>query len=340
MGNCGDRRDALRGLELVAVALTLTYGVGLWLILVHAAEGAHEHGEPTLALHWLRDSTLAFPVVLLANALALRLAARLWRGRRGSLPWKVVVAALALSAGAATAAGTPVHGRLFGAEEVEELPLLVHVARDGLLALVAAFPLAGAGVLALEGRGWRAARLPRRVALQLTVLGVLALGAAGAALAVLPQTPEATPSPTASTSFGLVSVEGARVLRAAKAEPPPHGAGDPRGKVELEVAVAVTNRLDRPVLHSPGQFRLRVGTDGPTITALRSSIRPGTLGPGATLDLRLVFIAPRNDPRLLIEFQDPEGLRPLRIRLPRLNTGRGLVALGEDHPSHGKENRP
>src|SRR3712207_1856200 len=48
-------------------ALVLGYGGGLWLNVLHHAEGGVERNEPPMLLHWLRDSTLALPLVLAAT---------------------------------------------------------------------------------------------------------------------------------------------------------------------------------------------------------------------------------------------------------------------------------
>src|SRR3712207_8402270 len=47
-------------------ALVLGYGGGLWLNVLHHAEGGVERNEPPMLLHWLRDSTLALPLVIAA----------------------------------------------------------------------------------------------------------------------------------------------------------------------------------------------------------------------------------------------------------------------------------
>src|SRR5262249_3682517 len=47
-------------------AVALAFGSGLWLTALHLAEGATERDEPPLLLHWLRDSTLALPLVFVA----------------------------------------------------------------------------------------------------------------------------------------------------------------------------------------------------------------------------------------------------------------------------------
>jgi len=52
------------------LAIALAYGGGGWLQFLHAREGGIERNEPGLVAHWLRDGTLALPLVLLAVAVA------------------------------------------------------------------------------------------------------------------------------------------------------------------------------------------------------------------------------------------------------------------------------
>jgi manganese oxidase len=125
-------------------AVPLTYGIGLWLVVLHHAEGAHEEGEPPLVVHALRDSTLALPAIVLAVWAATRFAERVLRTDPGASPSRraaVVDTAVAVAASAAMAAGSPLHERLFAAHETNELPLALHVSRDALLALAVALPL-------------------------------------------------------------------------------------------------------------------------------------------------------------------------------------------------------
>ncbi|HEV8686537.1 MAG TPA: hypothetical protein VGQ84_04625, partial [Gaiellaceae bacterium] len=125
-------------------AVLLTYALGFWVVFLHHAEGGHEHGEPPLLVHALRDSTLALPGVVLAAWAATWFAERLLRADPGASPLRraaVLDAAIALAASAAMAAGSPVHERLFAAHEAHEFPLALHVGRDATLALALALPL-------------------------------------------------------------------------------------------------------------------------------------------------------------------------------------------------------
>ncbi|HEV8635972.1 MAG TPA: multicopper oxidase domain-containing protein, partial [Chloroflexota bacterium] len=94
--------------------------------------------------------TLALPAVLVAVWAGLSLEGRLGRGAPPRVRMIAVAAMAALGASAALAAGMPVHGLLFGAQEEPDLSLLGHVLRDGLDALAAALPIAAAVALRLR----------------------------------------------------------------------------------------------------------------------------------------------------------------------------------------------
>src|SRR6188472_1586887 len=73
-----NRREVRARVPLVLTA-TLAYSGALWLNLFHGLTGGHEHHEPPLAVHALRDGTLALPVVLVAVTVAVLLSGRLLR---------------------------------------------------------------------------------------------------------------------------------------------------------------------------------------------------------------------------------------------------------------------
>ena len=81
------------------------------------------------------------------------------------------------------------------------------------------------------------------------------------------------------------------------------------------VGVEVHNGLDRPMLFSPGQFRLRVGADGPTVTAYDAERPPGGLEADSTLTTWVSFLAPEDADDLSVEFSDPEADDVLSLRL-------------------------
>ena len=83
------------------------------------------------------------------------------------------------------------------------------------------------------------------------------------------------------------------------------------------VGVQVHNGLDRPMLFSPGQFRLRVGADGPTVTAYDAERPPGGLPARTTLTSWVSFLAPPDADHLAVEFSDPEADGVLSLGLGR-----------------------
>jgi Na+/H+-dicarboxylate symporter len=129
---------------LVIFTLVLTYGGGLWISLLHEVEGATEPGAPPPVLHWLRDSSLSLPLValgvFLGAALARGLLGRYARRAPAVLVGALVAVVLAFYASVVVSVGNPIHGLLFASSVHgggHDLPLGVHVVRDGLLALSA-----------------------------------------------------------------------------------------------------------------------------------------------------------------------------------------------------------
>src|SRR2546423_14866704 len=103
------RRSTFRVAAVFGVILA--YGVGAWMVLLRHFQGGHQHGGPSLPVHWLVDSTLAMPGVIVAVALALRFAGRkLAPGDCASALGRQAIAAgaAAPAAGLAFAASYPV----------------------------------------------------------------------------------------------------------------------------------------------------------------------------------------------------------------------------------------
>jgi len=205
-----NRREVRASVPLVLTA-TLAYSGALWLNLFHELTGGHEHHEPPLAVHALRDGTLALPVVLVAVTVAVLLSGRLLRATPSASARlrRAVTSVFAAGATAlALAAGNPVHERLFGAHEAAELPLPLHMARDALIALVVCLPVAAAAVLLLGKlpRGARAATDPVHAAARPTPRsrrpagGLIAAASTSAVLAVsgLPTATAVGPAVTAA----------------------------------------------------------------------------------------------------------------------------------------------
>jgi hypothetical protein len=152
---------------LFAFVLLFTYGGGWWIWFLHEVEGASEPGAPPGLLHWLRDSTLALPLValgvLLGAGLARRLLARYGRGSSDLLAGILVATVLALYASIVLSVGNPIHGLLFKSTHGgHDLPLVYHILRDGMLALFGNDVVALTFVAGVLGYRWLAAiRGPR-----------------------------------------------------------------------------------------------------------------------------------------------------------------------------------
>ena len=138
------RATLLQRRSLIAFSLLMTYGAGFWLWLLHNLEGAVEPNEPPGVIHWLRDSSLSLPLVVLGVFIGAQLARRLLqrngRGASDLLVGALVAAVLAMYASVVLSVGNPVHGWLFGGTVHgggHDLPFAVHMLRDGLLALTA-----------------------------------------------------------------------------------------------------------------------------------------------------------------------------------------------------------
>src|SRR5215210_7636078 len=154
---------------VAALGAAMAYAVSFWLVLLHHAEGGHEHNEPALLIHWLRDGTLALPGVVAAVWLGAALALGLVdRDERLPAAWRsALVAAGAAVAGAIVlAAGSPVHALLFDVREANGLPAGLHLGRDALIALSVGLPVAGAVMLLSAGLARRRTATAARPATQ------------------------------------------------------------------------------------------------------------------------------------------------------------------------------
>ena len=101
-GTLRGRLSVVPWMTVVPLAIVLAYADGFWLISLRGAVGSIERtGEPFAS--WLRESTLALPVFVLAVLGALTLAAR-WFGPVLHRP-KTVVAAALLVVAASTLVG-------------------------------------------------------------------------------------------------------------------------------------------------------------------------------------------------------------------------------------------
>ncbi|NKX50593.1 hypothetical protein HER39_08435, partial [Arthrobacter deserti] len=105
---------------------------------------------------------------------------------------------------------------------------------------------------------------------------------------------------------------GAAVIRGA-AQPANRTWGD-----HLALQLEVSNDSDRDVLFSPGQLRLKLGQDGPSVTNRASDAAAGRLPAGATQRYWISFLAPSDAAGLAAEFTDPwlGEDKPLALALP------------------------
>lgn len=92
------------------------------------------------------------------------------------------------------------------------------------------------------------------------------------------------------TSFGSVQVMASR-WEAGDAVGPsePSGVAADGWSDRVVVLVEVRNDSGSPVRVAPGQFRLRVGDEGPAVDVSRSEPHGGTIAPGRVLHLLLTF---------------------------------------------------
>jgi hypothetical protein len=154
---------------LFAFVLLFTYGGGWWLWLLHEIEGASEPGAPPGLLHWLRDSSLALPLVgigvMLGAALARRLVRRYGRGASEPVVGLLIAVVLTVYASVVLAVGNPIHGWLFQSTHGgHDLPLGYHILRDGMLAVCGDYVVAVSFVLAVLAYRWLTSARSSRLA--------------------------------------------------------------------------------------------------------------------------------------------------------------------------------
>ncbi|MDQ1664752.1 MAG: hypothetical protein QOH75_783 [Actinomycetota bacterium] len=177
------------------------------------------------------------------------------------------------------------------------------------------------------------------------------LAAVGGVLAV--DLIRATPPPEVNaaggsfgTSFGSVSVHQSEVVNGLSASSlggMSHGIQGlvGAGKAEIALSVTVTNTSKHPVRYAADQFQLRTGTKAPkgkAFTAGGTSLSPGELARGGTVEGTLSFVVPVTSSRLWLQFRDGGRL----INLPLAATakdgpavdGNGPIAPDEGHSGH------
>jgi hypothetical protein len=181
-----------------------------------------------------------------------------------------------------------------------------------------------------------------------------AMAAAGALIAVnmiaagapTAPAPKLLPGPFGTaqdvpTSFGVVAVEHAEKINGTTAKAlggNTHGISGfvPPNKVQVQASITLTNLLDKPVAYDPRQFRLLVGAERKPVKSVKTNLVPGTLQPDASIDGRLIFVAPRTGSKLWIEFDDPGRAKPVLIDLGR--TGKTPPNAFDGFNKHHKGN--
>lgn len=105
----------------------------------------------------------------------------------------------------------------------------------------------------------------------------------------------------ASTRRGPAAGHAHTGVRAALGAPESHEAWTRVLRVEVELH----NGLGRPVAFSPGQFRLRLGRGGRTVTPYDSSLPAAALPAHSTLAGSVSYLVPEDAGDLTVEFSDP-----------------------------------
>src|ERR687890_980796 len=178
-------RRLARPSAVLAFAVALAYGGGFWQTLLHHVEGGHERNEPGIVVHWLRDGTLALPLVFCAVWVGVLVARRVIERQGGdrspAISGAVLAAIVAWVTSMVVGLASPLHNSLFAASHGGDIPYLVHAGRDALLALAVNLPLAFAlSAAMLRARPWAAPlvdawRRPRTSGQRFALQGALAL---------------------------------------------------------------------------------------------------------------------------------------------------------------------
>lgn len=88
--------------------------------------------------------------------------------------------------------------------------------------------------------------------------------------------------------------------------------------------VEVHNPGRRPLLVSPGQFRLRIGSTGPTVSFYDSERAVGVLSAGASVRMWISYLAPPEATKLSLEYAAAGATAP--VALPLAVTGSAVAS--------------
>lgn len=96
------------------------------------------------------------------------------------------------------------------------------------------------------------------------------------------------------------------------------------------IAVEIHNGLDRALLFSPGQFRLRVGPGGPSVAPYDTEGWAEGLAAGSTRTTWVSFLAPRDAADLAVEFTEAGAAQTVStvLRSSAVHVSRGSRAVG------------
>jgi hypothetical protein len=166
---------------------------------------------------------------------------------------------------------------------------------------------------------------PRRLALRAFAASVAALAAAGALLAsqslhgVTPQA-ASPPIPTRSapaigdpvaTPFGFAAVLGAHKTSGLTERQVgmTHGVQGfvGAGQAQIEVSVELTNTTQGTASYSARSFALRTGRSKRLRMPVSGTVGRGQLQPGASVELQLDYVVPRNGNRLWLAIGDAKA---------------------------------
>ncbi|MBE0008225.1 hypothetical protein DXT87_00290 [Arthrobacter sp. AET 35A] len=98
----------------------------------------------------------------------------------------------------------------------------------------------------------------------------------------------------------------------------------------LALRLEVRNDSDQPLLFAPGQLRLQIGADGPTVTNRDAEPVTGPLLAGTATSLWISFLVPSGETGLTADFTDSGGGGThLTLELPSVLNRPGSLAV--DH---------
>lgn len=122
------------------------------------------------------------------------------------------------------------------------------------------------------------------------------------------------------TSFGSVTVTHVEQVNGLTDEQlggMSHGIGSfvPPDKVQVEVSVTLTNRLDYLVPYAPDAFALLTNKSNDPVGEDWSSIQPGLLQPRSNIEATFRFITARDDSQLWLGFREDASDKPVRVSL-------------------------